>query len=305
MEIEQANAFPLARIFDKLGYQSLQHKNYEILYQSPFSQREGDYLRLYPKLNIWFDDHLNKRGNSIAFVMAYLRYMGHHHMPKDALRWIEIMAGSYPSIQPISFEENTQEQPGATVKKIEKISHRGIINYLKDNGIPDKLASRHLKQVKVYIPSQRKSVLALGLQNEDHGWEVFNPNHRLIIGIRNIYYIRGHIPKPSAIHIFANIFDYYSAVIQKGRNLKFDDAALILNSFTLLPKATPYLRPYGFDRAYTWMPNDKYGQLAKESLDKFFSLEPVIKHIPKNNLYANHLDANSWHCARIEKMAST
>lgn len=107
------------------------------------------------------------------------------------------------------------------------------------------------------------------------------------------------------MHIFANIFDYYAAVIHEGNRLKFDDPVRILNSFALLPMLTPYLRHGGFKTAYTWMPNTEQGQLAQESLDKFFRQEPGIQHIPKNKLYANHLDVNSWHCAKIEKMAST
>lgn len=172
MDFEQAKSIPLAHIFDKLGYQPLQEKNHEILYQSPFSRREGDFLRLIKSQNIWTDDCHDKRGNPITFIITYLKYIGHPHTEKDALHWLEIFTGNIPNIQPIPLSENIQEEPGVRIKKTAKIEHRGIINYLQDKGIPHKLASRHMKQVQVYIPRLQKSVLGVGLQNEDKGWEI-------------------------------------------------------------------------------------------------------------------------------------
>lgn len=305
MDFEQAKSIPLAFIFDKLGYQPLQDKNHETLYQSPFSKREGDHLRLMKNQNIWIDEGINKRGNPVTFIITYLKFIGNLHSEKHALRWLEKITGSKPVIPRISLDKNIREEPGVRVKKIGKIEDQETIDFLSSKGVPHTLASRHMKQVQAYIPRLKKSIKAVGLQNEDRGWEIFNPDYpHLFTGTRNIYYIRGRTPEPSGVHIFTNIFDYYAAVITNGKRLKFDDASIIINSLTLLPKLKPHLRPKRFEIAHTWMPNSEQGRMATKSLDDFFRLAPAIKHLPQNKLYEGYEDINSWHCAEIEKMAS-
>lgn len=298
MDIEQAKSVPLALILEKLGYTSIRSNHHETLYASPFSQREADHLTIFPLKNIWTDSALNKRGDPVAFMIIYLQYKEQPHTVEDALQKIAEITGVIPSILFIPFEKPLQEEHGKVKKDANSIEHRGLINFLNKKVIPYKIASRYLKQIKVYPQGKKKSFLALGLRNEDKGWEIFNPYYRGFKGTRDVFFVRGYNPDNKELYIFKDIFDFLSATIRLGKDGRLEKDALIIHSYSLMPNAINYISKHNYTSVYTWMPNDDLGALATKSFGDFLKAELSLTAIPMNPNYAQYLDMSAFHRAK-------
>lgn len=297
MRIDQAKGIPLALILEKIGYQPIENRAHEIVYQSPFSKRENDRLKILPHLNIWTDDGIDKRGDAISFVITYLKFKNQPHTPEDALQWISRAIGERPPIFCIPDEEAIQEETGKVILKKIGFTHRGLINYVERKGIPHKLANEHLKPVKVLQPGKQKSFLALALQDEDNGMEIYNPFYRAFTGERNIYLIRGSNLQCKGIHIFKDIFDFLAASAwNKGR---LENDSLIIHSYSLMPMMIGYTTNSKYMYVYTWMPNDKTGIQATKSLDDFLKGESGLTHVPLNKTYAPFLNMSEYHRSKL------
>lgn len=134
--------------------------------------------------------------------------------------------------------------------------------------------------------------------NEEGGYEVRNPFFKGYVGAKGISFIRGKQPKPEGIHIFEGFMDYVSAIAFE-QVPQFDDDTIILNSLSCLKHATPYIRNYGYQVAYTWLDNDLAGQKGTQALAEFFKTEENLLHKPMNEIYLPHKDMNAWHMARL------
>jgi hypothetical protein len=154
-------------------------------------------------------------------------------------------------------------------------------------------------QLKLYSKKSKKHSYALGMRNENEGYDVFTPFFAGFIKRQDILFIRGTIPKPDHIHIFKNIFDYMSAVIQYNKERPFKGDSIILTSLANLTKATPFIKGYGYKSIYTWMDNNRLGKEATKSIHDFCKTENDLIHKPKNNLYARYDSVNAWHMARL------
>lgn len=236
--------------------------------------------------------------NVIEFVQAYLHTQGVDHEAVDAERWLANIFGYAPSIQPIPLADQPVRNKNLTVKAAKKITHPFLIRYLKDQGIPLDLASAYLKQITIAHKQTGKSAYAIGFKNESGGYEAYSSElPRMTIGRGDISFIRGTVPKPDGIHIFKDDRDYLSAVQHKqGRRFKED--SLILNSLYYLPKATAYIKGYGYKTVQTWMPNNEAGRQATRSMAAFFKTEENLLHYPMNDVYGTHETVNRWHMDR-------
>jgi hypothetical protein len=267
MNINKAKKIPLSKLFDILGYNSVErekHKHWK---------------------------------NGIEFISSYLKSQRNNHTRQDALRWIETMCGYGTKIQPIADFKPPTQHAKLIVKDTEPLYELSLVRYLKQRGIPLDLAAMHLEEVNLYNPETKKRAFAIGFKNEVNGYEIFNKFFEGHVGKRNISFIRGTAVKPDGIHIFKDIFDYLSAVMYE-QNRKFKNDSLILNSWSCLELATPYIKGYGYKEAYTWLSNDIIGREATKNLADFFKTEESLIHLPMNAIYIMHRSINDWHISR-------
>jgi hypothetical protein len=187
---------------------------------------------------------------------------------------------------------STETDKTLTRKSVGAIKHKALIHYLENRGIDAALAKRHLKQVTVTNKKTQSDFYALGLQNEENGYELRNPNFKGCVGKKHITFIRGTVPKPDGIHLFEGMTDYLTFLTIKKTH-EYD--VIILNSLACLNKATPYIKGYGYKKAYTWLDNDLSGHKATEALAAFFKTEDNLIHKPMNDVYRPHKDVNAWH----------
>jgi len=294
MNIDQAKEIPIAEILSRLGIEPHKTSNGKLLYLSPVRHEKTPSFYVYLKENRWHDFGDGRGGDPVDFAQAYLKFTREADTVSDALRWIKNMGMGPYEFAPVYEEPVVEDEPSLVLKKAGLIQHIGLIHYLEKRGIPLKLAHQHLKQIHVRNKRTGKSFFALGIDNEEGGYELRNPFFKGSLGPKAITFIRGQQPKPEGLHLFEGVFDYLSAVAQtKGSGFKGD--TIILNSLSCLKQIVPYVQDYGYRIAYSWMDNDPAGKQATASLGEFFKTQADLTHKRMNRIYAPHKDVSAWH----------
>lgn len=294
MNIHDAKEISIAEILNRLGIHPRKTTPSKQLYLSPVRQEKTPSFYVYLKDNRWHDFGDGRGGDPVDFARAFLKFTREADTTADALRWIKnIGLGPY-EFKPVLYELPEKEDPSLILKRATLIQHVGLIHYLEKRGIPLELAQQHLKQIHVRNQRTGKSFFALGLDNEEGGYELRNPFFKGTLGTKAITFIRGREAKPDSIHLFEGLFDYLSALSRlQGKSLKGD--TIILNSLACLKQITPYIQDYGYRVAYSWMDNDPAGKQATVTLDDFFKTQTDLTHKRMNRIYAPHKDVNVWH----------
>ena len=293
MNIHDAKEIPIVEILNKLDIQPRRTNKHKLLYLSPLRDEKTPSFWVDTKTNRWHDFGDGNGGDLVDLVCAFLKSTREACTTSDALRWIRNMGVGPYVFQPVQTD-TPKEEASLILKKARPIQHIGLIHYLKKRGIALELADQHLKEIHVRNQRTKKSFFALGLDNEECGYELRNPFFKGTLGTKAISFIRGREPKPASIHLFEGVFDYLSAISQfKGRGFKGD--TIILNSLSCLKQITPYVQNYGYRVAYTWLDNDPAGEKATASLDEFFKTQDDLVHKRMNRVYIPHKDLNAWH----------
>jgi hypothetical protein len=295
MNIQQAKGIPLAVILNILG--CLPRKTYpqQTIYPSLFATRKSDELVVNTVSNTWYDSSTQKSGTAIDLVTAYLQREGENHTAKDALRWLTNMCGYARCIEPIDTSEKLFRHKNWFTVDAAPLRLKSLIAYLESQGIPLIQAQRYLKEVRIYNKKEGKTIRIAGLRNEDGGYYLCHPDFQGMVGKENITFIRGTVTKPEGIHIFKDVFDFLSVIVGLQTGIPFREDVIILNCFQYLPKATPYIKGYGYQKAYSWMPNTSTGKRATKSLSRFLTTEPHLLHFRMNGTYKAHEKPHAWH----------
>ncbi|GAA3913575.1 hypothetical protein GO495_17580 [Chitinophaga oryziterrae] len=269
MNIEQAKRVPLSVILNILGLKQKHPKN-------------------------------AIKGESIPYVRKYLAERGEGSAEADAVRWITIMTALAPKITPvIESIRATSEEKAQFVDGIKPICNPVLIGHLENQGIPLSVAQSYMKEIRVCQKGTKQIFYALGFRNEVGGWSYSNPFRKGFIGKCYITFIRGTQVKPDGIHIFKDDADFMAALIRLENGRMFKDDAIVLNSMANLPRATPYIKGYGYRVVHTWMDNCETGKAATQSLDNFFKTEDRLLHMPMNRVYAPYLGVSPWHMKEL------
>lgn len=291
MNIEQAKNIALAAILDKLGVKPARQRTKESVYLSPLREERTASFNVHHGKNVWYDHGTGEGGTTIDFACAYLKSQKRACTIPDALRWLATISDCIPSIAP-PMTGNSDQDSLLVLKSVKPIAQRTLIDYLESRGISLAAAKQCVKELRIYNKATKKSFFALGLRNEDEGYELRNKFFKGCIRPKTITFIRG--TDPNGIHIFEGFMDYLTVLTcNKGKRLK--DDTIILNSLSCIKQATPYIKDYGYKTVYTWLDNDRAGEKAKASLEEFFNTEKCLLHKPMNAVYRPHKDVNAWH----------
>ncbi|MEJ7659598.1 MAG: toprim domain-containing protein [Hymenobacter sp.] len=263
-----------------------------------FRQERTASLNVHIGNNVWYDFGEGKGGDSLTLVCRYLETSGEASTIVGALRWLGNMTGSRAPINVKSVAKHIETEKGWQIKSVKPIAHLALTRYLEQRGIPLSLAQQHLKQVYAKNLQTGRSILALGLRNEEGGYELRNPFLKSSISPKTITFIRGPVPKPDSIHVFEGMMDFLSAAADCPSQ-QLDGGAIVLNSVSNLQDTVPYIKGYGYQNLHSWMDNDPAGEKARQALYKLARNEPDLLHQPKNVLYAPHGDVNAWRMHRL------
>ncbi|TFF37936.1 toprim domain-containing protein [Mucilaginibacter psychrotolerans] len=295
MNIEQAKAISMTAILDALRIEPASENKKEAKYLSPFRNEKTASFHVSKHMNKWYDFGEGKGGDTVAFACLWLKCQGKDSNVSDALRWLGNMTfnPSAYTVKPVALDE----KPKWVVTRVNKIEDLFLIRYLEHRGIPLSVAEKYLVEVYVKHSVKNTRIYALGMKNEDGGYELRNSFFKSCTAPKTITFIRGSVAKPERVHLFEGFMDYLSAIIRKEDVLQ--DDAIILNSISMIPHATGYIRNYGYKTAMTWMDNDNMGREATRVLAEFFQTEAELQHVPMNDLYMPHKDVNAWHMHQL------
>ncbi len=293
MNIERAKLIPLTTILSCMGAELVRERQNDHWYKSPFRQEKTASFHVKLSENVWYDHGLGKGGDSINLVCTYLKHTHESDTVVDALRWIKNMAGNTPVST--KFEEPPIKREASwKLKQVSPINRLGLIRYLSNRNIPVELANKYLREVSVENTNTGSTIFALGVPNEDEGFELRNPFLKSCLAPKAISFIRGETIKPTTLNVFEGAFDFLSAAIRIPDMITPHDA-IILNSVSLLERACAYIKGYGYNTIYTWFDNDTAGSRANLTLQTLLENEEQLICKPMNHFYQPFKDVNEWH----------
>ena len=191
-------------------------------------------------------------------------------------------------------QTNRNNEPTLVLRKVSSLQKASFIHYLRSRGIPMLLAKRYLKEFHVYNNNTGNDFHAFGIRNVNDGYELKNPCFEGCIEPRGISFIRGTEVLHDEAHVFNTMLDFLSVLAwQKTSRVEWD--AIILNGVNYLPQAFPYLRNYTYETIYTWLDNDKQGEVTTKALHDLAEQEGNFVIHPMNSIYAPHKDVSTWH----------
>ncbi|MBS1778031.1 MAG: hypothetical protein JST70_01820 [Bacteroidetes bacterium] len=300
MDIVQAKAIPLCRIFEVLGSRPAPTLNGLQLYKSPFNPEQKTMLVVNPETNTWSDPVTNENGDTVQLIVRYLESQQLQHSIMDALRWMRNMIGNtHQQIKlPAEIPDHTKADSIFRVKDQTYLSDNLLMQYVEEErGIPFHIAREYFKQLTILNTTNGKSFVALGFENEDGGFAIRNPLHKAHIGKRAITFIRGRKAKPSNIHVFKDIFDYLSIVLLRNGKC-FDGDSIILNSSDCLQDMTAYIRNYGYCHLHSWFANDEAGATLTNIIRDFCEAEQ-LQHHDRRQYNKKYYDLNARLVAEV------
>jgi hypothetical protein len=303
MNIKRAKSMALSVILDKLGLKPSRPGKTQSLYLSPLREERTASFAVHHAKNLWFDHGMAESGDVMKFGCAWLKSQGRAHAVPDALQWLQelnIPVAAGPLCAPAAATETEAQEQTLGIKSATPIKHRTLKHYLEQRGIPLDIAKRYLKELRIHNAVSGKTFFALGLLDEDEGYEIRNVVFKGCIGAKDISFIRGRKAKQNTLHIFEGMMDYLSLVaMNKGELL--NDEAIVLNSLSQLNRVKAYIRDYTYKVVLTWMDNDAAGRKAVKAWDEFFDAETDILHTPMNAAYKEYKDVNEWRMAKMKQ----
>jgi hypothetical protein len=295
MDKDHAKTIPISNILDKLNIKPKKINQSKGLYLSPIRKVTEPSFWVYFGNNRWYDYKLSKGGDPIDFAIQFLSQSNESHTIVDALRWLQNMADdkfSVPNI-PADAVDTYSEEPVLVLRSLHSISFKGLIVYLEKLGIPLSLAQTCMKETRVFNKNTGKTFFALGVKNENGGYELINPFFTGCIKPRTITFIRGTKPQPRGIHVFKNVIDYTSLLAELEYS-SFEHDTILLNSLSCAQLAVPYIQNYPYQTMHTWLDNDLAGHQATNILSKFAVTQPSLTHLKMNKVYAQFKDISEW-----------
>ncbi|MBS1585849.1 MAG: hypothetical protein JSS82_09935 [Bacteroidetes bacterium] len=299
MHIEQANSTVLSAVLKKIGLSPIERKGHELWYCSPFRKEKMAGFHINTLSNTWHDAHLKRGGKVIDFVCSWLQYHEEDHTIPDALRWLDNLRLPEPAI--CFAQEDIAENPAAlTLHKASPLRHASLVAYLDAKGISLSLAKRYLKEIHAHNAATGNDFCAVGIINEDGGYEVKNTLFKGCIFPQTVSFIRGAKYPPEEVHIFEDFTDFLAALAYRKES-RLEGDAIILHRLACLRHALPYVRNYpSYKRLYTWMNNDHMGKKATQSL-KAFAGHEGLTFKAMNRIYAPHRNVSLWHKENLHR----
>jgi hypothetical protein len=190
---------------------------------------------------------------------------------------------------------------GIVLSKISPLENAGLLDYMAEQSIPAEVCQKYLQQIKLYNKKTKKHFLALGMTNDDKGFELQNQHYSGWINVedddgeRDISFIRGRKHPSRSLHVFWHMNDFLAKVAREKEHAFIGDV-IILHSFDLLDVIPECLYLFGYKRLISWMPNNDYGKTAIDTLDAFCLAQPGCEHSPRNRFFAKYETIREW-CA--------
>ncbi|SNV35180.1 DNA primase (bacterial type) [Chryseobacterium taklimakanense] len=224
--------------------------------------------------NTAFDFGTGKKYDNVSIVQAIQRCS-----VSEALEYLE----RFDYSQPIQrFEKNVNHSPKSNyqILEVRAVEHPALIQYLKNR----KLESQISELEEIHYELNGRNYFGIGFKNDSGGYEIRNPHIKICLGKKDITTIENNA---NTLRIFEGFTDYLSFKILEQHLEKSPSDYLILNSVSMINRATDLLKTYSNIELY--LDNDRTGNAVTKIINRRFPEAEDCRI-----LYPNHKDLNEF-----------
>lgn len=302
MNAAQANAISLFDFLKSLGYTPEKQRGHDHLYRSPFRMERTPSFHLHAADNLWYDFGAGCGGDVLDFVCTYLESLGCTHNVSAALRFLDDRySPAAPGYTARPKRETVEDGgPALTIEGVHGLRHPALLAYLTDERmIPLDLARKYLVEVEVRNRNTGKTFHALGMENDDGGYELRTNVFKGCAGRKDVTVIRGATLPATDVHVFEGMMDLLSALADQKLDA-FAGDMIVLHSLSCLSKALPYIENYeSYTKVFSWLDNDAAGEKASALLRRIVQQQEHLTFCPMNATYTPCKDVNAARVARL------
>ena len=224
--------------------------------------------------NSAFDYGTGKKYDNVSIVQAIKRCS-----VSEALEYLEHFDYSKPIKQ---YYKDVNQSPKSNYQIVEakSVEHPSLVQYLKNR----KLESQISELKEIHYELNRRNYFGIGFKNDSRGYEIRNPHIKICLGKKDITTVGNDT---NTLRIFEGFTDYLSFKIIEQSLEKSSSDYLILNSVSMINRATDLVKNYPTIELY--LDNDKTGNEVTEILNRRFTQAQDCRI-----LYKNHKDLNEF-----------
>ncbi len=235
--------------------------------------------------NSAFDYGTGKKYDNVSIVQAIKRCS-----VSEALEYLEHFDYSKPIKQ---YYKDVNQSPKSNYQIVEakSVEHPSLVQYLKNR----KLESQISELKEIHYELNRRNYFGIGFKNDSRGYEIRNPHIKICLGKKDITTVGNDT---NTLRIFEGFTDYLSFKIIEQSLEKSSSDYLILNSVSMINRATDLVKNYPTIELY--LDNDKTGNEVTEILNRRFTQAQDWRI-----LYKNHKDLNEFLMSRVMRKRDT
>ncbi|WP_312322047.1 toprim domain-containing protein [Soonwooa sp.] len=224
--------------------------------------------------NTAFDFGTGKKYDNVSIVQAIKQCT-----VSEALEYLERFDYSKPTQR---FEKDVNQSPKSNyqILEVKPVGHPSLIQYLKSR----KLESQISELKEIHYELNGRNYFGIGFKNDSGGYEIRNPHIKICLGKKEITTIENN---SNTLRIFEGFTDYLSFKILEKQLEKSPSDYLILNSVSMINRATDLVKTYPNIELY--LDNDRTGNEVTEILNRRFPEAEDCRI-----LYPNHKDLNEF-----------
>jgi hypothetical protein len=269
---ERARSICIVQTLAKLGHVPSRQAEKEAWFLSPLRSETQASFKVSLKLNRWYDFGIGEGGNVIDLVCKVSNC--------SVAEALQFLSDDLPVFRTQNPEPHIYEKDSCNrVTAVREISKSHLKMYLRSRGISLKVARTYCKEV--WYESKGSIYYAIGLQNNEGGWELRNLYFKTSTSPKTYTYLKN---QKDILMVCEGMFDLLSFAEMYPEELNGSDI-IILNSLSFLQQITPYFKNYKSVDLY--LDNDLSGKKNTTELLKYY---PNIKD--QSYRYKNYKDLN-------------
>ncbi|UKJ09236.1 toprim domain-containing protein [Solitalea lacus] len=282
LPIKDAIQIDLVDYLASLNHPPQKILNQDYWYYSPLREEHTPSFKINRKLNVWYDHGLGKGGGLIEFGILFFNCSVSNFLERLA-QHKPLTSFSFPPPHFLAGEKKKTDESKIVILDTRSLAAKSLTDYLEYRCIPVHAANLSCKEVDFLLYGKQHT--AIGFQNNSGGYELRNKDFKCCCSPKDITFFENN---SEVIAVFEGFFDYLSFLtMNHGLKIKPTNF-LILNSLSLLKKATQTIDKH--DRVYLYLDRDKSGIHTTQQLLKL----DRCKYIDQSRLYQNHKDLNDW-----------
>jgi hypothetical protein len=278
MNCSEANNISIIGYLASQGISPTEVQNNHVWYCSPFRNEAQQSFKVNRNLNQWYDFGTGEHGKLIDLVCKI----------KGVTVTGALIHLQRPDLQPQSFsfgQHEYSEPQRITIKHIQPLQNRALIQYLEARNISPALAASYLKEAYYTTTNktgQTKQYFALAFENDIQGYELRN---RYFKGCTTKAITTIPAENKKALNLFEGFIDFLSA-LQYYNVTRPNCQTIVLNSLTNIKD----INLDQYEKINLFLDNDEPGQKATAEIK---AIHPRVKDYAKI-IYPDHKDFNEF-----------